>query len=42
MNSGAGAITPGSTWYFQFWFRDPSAGMSGVNLSNGLEANFCP
>ena len=42
MNSGAGAITPGSTWYFQFWFRDPAAGASGVNLSDGLESTFCP
>jgi hypothetical protein len=42
MNSGAGAISPGSTWYFQLWFRDPPAGMSGANLSNGLEVTFCP
>jgi hypothetical protein len=35
-------ITAGSTWYFQFWFRDPAAGARNVNLSNGLAATFCP
>lgn len=32
-------ITGDSTWYFQFWFRDPAAG--GVNFSNGLRVDFC-
>ncbi|MCC6406949.1 MAG: hypothetical protein IT453_07275 [Planctomycetes bacterium] len=36
------AITPGSTWYFQFWFRDPAAGGTGSNLSNGVHATFLP
>ncbi len=27
---------------FQAWFRDPAAGMSGFNLSNGLEITFAP
>jgi hypothetical protein len=40
--SGAGAIAPGSTWYFQLWFRDPAGGASGFNLSDGLSATFCP
>ena len=40
--SGPGAILPGSTWNFQFWYRDPAAGGSGFNLSNGLTATFCP
>ena len=35
-------ITAGSTWNFQFWFRDPLAGGSGFNLSNGLTATFVP
>ena len=35
-------ITSGSTWNFQFWFRDPSAGGTGWNLSHGLGATFCP
>ncbi|MDP6520445.1 MAG: hypothetical protein QF411_11160, partial [Planctomycetota bacterium] len=42
MGSGAGAVYPGSTWYFQFWFRDHPAGGWEVNLSNGLEVTFCP
>jgi hypothetical protein len=39
--SPAGQITPGSTWYFQTWFRDPSAGGGGFNLSNAVEVPFC-
>jgi hypothetical protein len=30
------------TWSFQFWFRDPSAGGAGANLSNALRVTFCP
>lgn len=33
-------ITPGSTWFFQYWFRDPAGG-NGPNFSNALEMNFC-
>ncbi|MFT7484749.1 MAG: glucose/arabinose dehydrogenase [Candidatus Paceibacteria bacterium] len=39
---GAGDILPGSTWNFQFWFRDPPGGASGFNLSEGLSVYFCP
>ena len=39
---GLGQITAGSTWRFQFWFRDWAAGGTGSNLSNGLRADFCP
>ncbi len=35
-------ILPGSTWYFQFWFRDPFFGGSHFNTTNGLSASFCP
>ena len=35
-------IAPGTTWNFQAWFRDPAAGGSGFNLSNGLELTFLP
>ncbi len=35
-------INPGSTWNFQFWFRDPALGGSGFNTSNGLSVSFCP
>ncbi len=37
-----GTIHPGSTWYFQFWYRDPQAAASGFNLSDGLSVEFCP
>ena len=42
LNAGAGQAAPLSRWYFQFWYRDPQAGGSFFNLSNGLEAVFCP
>lgn len=35
-------ITPGSTWYFQAWFRDNAGGGAGFNLSDGLEVTFLP
>jgi hypothetical protein len=36
-------LLPGSTWNFQFWFRDPgSCGNGVVNLSDGLSGTFCP
>ncbi|MEO2095165.1 MAG: PQQ-dependent sugar dehydrogenase [bacterium] len=41
-NAGAGAITAGSTWNFQYWYRDPAAGGTGFNLSNAVSASFCP
>ena len=41
-SAGSGAIGVGSTWYFQFWYRDPAGGPGGSNLSDGLEVTFCP
>ncbi len=41
-DSGPGEIVVGSTWRFQFWYRDPAAGGAGFNLSDGLAATFCP
>ncbi len=38
---GSGAIEPGTTRYFQYWYRD-STGPSGFNLSDGLAVEFCP
>jgi hypothetical protein len=38
----SGQITAGSTWHFQFWYRDPVAGGANFNLSDGLEVAFCP
>lgn len=39
---GTGSIESGDTWNFQCWYRDPSGGPSGFNLSNGLNVKFCP
>lgn len=36
-----GRILPGTTWHFQAWYRDPAAGGSGFNLSDGLTVTFC-
>jgi hypothetical protein len=41
-SSGPGQIQPASTWNFQYWYRDPSAGGAGFNLSNALAVTFCP
>ena len=41
-DAGAGQLTAGSTFYIQYWYRDPGAGGSGFNLSDGLQATFCP
>ena len=38
----ASSIAAGSSWSFQYWYRDPLAGGSGFNLSNGLRAAFHP
>ena len=37
-----GQITNGSTWNFQLYYRDPAAGMSGFNLTAGVEVTFAP
>lgn len=39
--SGGGAIEAGSSWNFQYWYRD-SASPGGFNLSDGLAVQFCP
>jgi hypothetical protein len=36
------AFTPGSSWNFQFWYRDPTAGGANFNLSDGLHVDFAP
>jgi len=33
-------ITPGTSWNFQAWFRDPAGGSPGFNLSDGLTVTF--
>jgi hypothetical protein len=37
----SGQLTAGSTWNFQYWFRDPNTG-ANFNLSNGHSITFCP
>lgn len=37
----AGQITCGTSWNFQFWFRDPTAGGAGSNLSDAVRITFC-
>jgi len=36
--TGGSVITPGSTWYFQAWFRDGSSS----DLTDGLQIDFTP
>ena len=38
----AGLLLPGTTWNFQFWYRDPGHLGTGFNLSDGLRIRFCP
>ena len=42
MNAGNGIIVDGQEFNFQFWYRDPQAGGSNFNLSDGLNIVFCP
>ena len=43
IGSGPGAILPGSTWNFSFWFRDPNGpGGTGFNYTDGRSITFCP
>ena len=35
-------ITPGTTWYFQFVFRDVGGGSAGFNLSDAAQVTFRP
>ena len=37
-----GTITPGSSWNFQAWYRDPMGGGSAFNTSNALAVGFLP
>ncbi|MFT5049925.1 MAG: hypothetical protein ACI8QZ_001318 [Chlamydiales bacterium] len=40
-NQGKGEITGGSTWYFQYYYRDQHGSGSGyINLSDGLAVTF--
>ena len=37
-----GRIEAGSSWNFQFWYRDPAGGGAAFNLTNAVAAEFCP
>ena len=39
LDLGTLPLLPGTPTYFQYWYRDPMAGGTGFNLSNGLELN---
>ena len=39
---GSPSIDAGSTWNFQYWYRDPAAGGAAFNLSDGVSIVFCP
>lgn len=41
-STGLGEIEAGSSWNFQWWYRDPSGGPAGFNLSDALRVQFCP
>ena len=40
-SGGPGALLEGSTWNFQFVYRDPAGGPAGWNASNALQVTFC-
>lgn len=37
---GAGQILPGSSWNFQYWYRDVAGGGAQFNFSDGLNVSF--
>jgi hypothetical protein len=42
IGAGSGGLVVGETRNFQFWYRDPSDGAAGFNLSDALGAMFVP
>lgn len=41
-SSGPAAVLAGSTWNFQFAYRDPTGGGNGLNASNAVSVLFAP
>jgi hypothetical protein len=41
-DSGPGQIVAGSSWNFQYWYRDPAAGGANYDFSDALAVTFCP
>jgi choice-of-anchor B domain-containing protein len=43
LNAGPGAATPGTTWNYQLWYREPGGPIgTGFNLSDALSVTLCP
>ncbi len=42
LSGGAGQVSPGSLWHFQYWMRDQAAGGAGFTASSGLSLTFTP
>ncbi len=42
LGSGPYAVSPGTTWYFQYVYRDPAAGGANFDATNGVAVTFCP
>ncbi|MCP3915381.1 MAG: hypothetical protein GY711_07485 [bacterium] len=43
MDAGAGQVVAGTTYNFQYWYRDPGGpGGTDYNFSDGLAVAFCP
>jgi hypothetical protein len=42
LGAGPNAINAGSSWNFQFFYRDPPAGVATYNATNGAHVTFCP
>ncbi|MFT5052731.1 MAG: hypothetical protein ACI8QZ_004168 [Chlamydiales bacterium] len=40
--TSSGSILPGTTWFFQAWFRDPLGGAAGFNLSDARALTLLP
>lgn len=40
--ASTGSVLSGQTVYYQLWYRDPAAGGSGFNLTNGLAVTWGP
>jgi len=41
LDFGLYGLQNGDSLNFQFWYRDPFGGLTGNNLSDGLEVTFC-
>lgn len=42
LGSGPAAVGAGDTVYFQTWYRDPTGGPAGFNLSDAVQLTFAP